>query len=164
MDNRNQKTIDIQSVENLIKLLNESHLSKIEIKQGDVHICITKEQTNQTTMAPNMSYIPYASPSNHSIDRTSTSPTPSTTPSSERLPKENALKSPMVGTFYSASSPEAKPFVIVGQSINKGDTIGIVEAMKMFNEIEADVSGTVTAILVNNGDPIEFGQPLLIIE
>jgi len=89
---------------------------------------------------------------------------PAAAPAPAPEPKGHALKSPMVGTFYRAPSPGAPPFVEIGQSVSKGQTLCIIEAMKLLNEIESDVSGTVKAILVENGQPVEYGQPLFLIE
>jgi acetyl-CoA carboxylase biotin carboxyl carrier protein len=84
-------------------------------------------------------------------------------PAAKGVPDGHVVKAPMVGTFYASANPEAAPFVKVGQSVKAGDTLGIIEAMKMFNQIEADVSGTVVAILVSNGQPVEFDEPMFVI-
>ena len=89
---------------------------------------------------------------------------PAADPGADLLPPGNVVESPMVGTFYRSSSPTTKPFVEVGQSVNKGDTLCIIEAMKIMNQIEADVSGTVRAILIEDGQPVEFGEPLIVID
>jgi len=113
---------------------------------------------------------PAAAPVQYMVGQPQASaPAPAATPAEAPAAQENdieghVVRSPMVGTFYRASSPTAKPFVEVGQTVNKGDTLCIIEAMKMFNQIEADVSGVVKAILVENGQPVEFDQPLCIIE
>ena len=150
--------MDIRKVKKLIELLEESGIAEIEIKEGEESVRISRQQ-NQVLMssqhlAPMHSHapIPTAPATNQVID-------PIISP-----PSGQQIKSPMVGTFYRASSPGAKPFIEVGTSINVGDTICIIEAMKMLNQIEADCAGKVTAILVENGQAVEFGQPLFIIE
>lgn len=151
--------MDIRKVKKLIELLEESGIAEIEIREGEESVRISRQQQGAGTMVmaqPNYMQMPApaAAPPN---------PAAVTAPAISE-PKGHQVKSPMVGTFYRASAPGAKPFVEVGDSITAGATICIIEAMKMLNQIEADVSGKVTAILIENGQPVEFGQPLFIIE
>jgi acetyl-CoA carboxylase biotin carboxyl carrier protein len=150
--------MDIRKVKKLIELLEESGIAEIEIREGEESVRISRQQNQVVMTAPQ--YSPMAAPAH--------APAQMHVPiSAEPVTAEvtgHQVKSPMVGTFYRASSPGAKPFVEIGDSINSGETICIIEAMKMLNQIEADRSGKVTAILVDNGLPVEFGQPLFIIE
>ena len=154
--------MDIRKVKKLIELLEESGISELEINEGEESVRISKHPTG--TAAP-VSYMPAPAPA----------PAPAAAPAAaaeapaeesggDNVPSGHAVTSPMVGTYYSAPSPGAKPFVSVGDSVNEGDTICIIEAMKILNQIEADASGTVKAVLVDNAQPVEFGQPLIIIE
>jgi acetyl-CoA carboxylase biotin carboxyl carrier protein len=146
--------MDIRKVKKLMELLEESGMSEIEIKEGEESVKISRFGSSPApTQPPVQSYVQH-----HSVT-TSAPAAPSETQTSDQ-----SLASPMVGTFYSAPSPTAKPFVSVGQKINQGDTVGIIEAMKIMNQIEADRSGTIVEILVKDGEAVEFGQPLMIIE
>ncbi len=158
--------MDIRKINKLIELLVKSGISEIEIKDGE-----TSVRLSQQINVPPTQHVHHST--NHTMQHVPVSPQPSSsvgtppTPSESKNPvpsSGHSVRSPMVGTLYSASSPEAKPFVTVGQTINAGDTICIIEAMKMFNEIESDKGGIVKEILVSNGEPVEFDQPLLIIE
>lgn len=149
--------MDIRKVKKLIELLEESGISEIEIREGEELVRISK-QSNQVIMsAPQVTQV--AAP---------LAPAPAVAPAMANVepeqPKGHQVKSPMVGTFYRSSAPGAKPFVDIGDSITSGQTICIIEAMKMLNQIEADATGKIVAILVENGQPVEFGQPLFIIE
>ncbi len=152
--------MDIRKIKKLIDLIQESDVAEIEIQEGEESVRISRTSSAApvivsapapvaapVTAAPALEAAPAAAPA--------ASPAPSTA---------NAVKSPMVGTFYRSSSPESAPFIEVGQTVSEGDVICIIEAMKMFNQIEADRSGTVKAILVENGNPVEFDEPLVIIE
>lgn len=148
--------MDIRKVKKLIELLEESGIAEIEIKEGEESVRISRQQQNQMMMSqPNYIMQPQAA-----------APAPAITANAPVVSEPNGhqVKSPMVGTFYRASAPGAKAFVEVGDSITAGATICIIEAMKMLNQIEADTSGKITAILIENGQPVEFGQPLFIIE
>jgi len=149
--------MDIRKIKKLIDLIQESDVAEIEIQEGEESVRISR---NSTTPAPVMMQSPQLQQA---------APAPAAAPAPvidvpAPANSANALKSPMVGTFYRSSSPEAPSFVEVGQSVSEGDVICIIEAMKMFNQIEADRSGTVKAILVENGHPVEFDEPLIIIE
>ncbi len=152
--------MDIRKVKKLIELLDESGVAEIEIKEGEESVRISRQQHNTVVMSN-----PYSSmPMPHNPAPAAAAPLAPVIPLVKEQPRGHQVKSPMVGTFYIASAPGAKPFAEVGANITAGSTICIIEAMKMLNQIEADVSGKITAILVENGQPVEFGQPLFIIE
>ena len=147
--------MDIRKVKKLMELLEQSGMSEIEIKEGEESVKISRYGT--APLQP-QSFIQQPLPKSQA----SAAPPSSTT---EALSINiNSITSPMVGTYYSAPSPTAKPFVSIGQQVKEGDTIGIIEAMKIMNQIEADQSGVVVNILVKDGDAVEFGQPLIVIE
>ncbi len=146
--------MDIRKIKKLIELLESSSLTELEIVEGEESVKLSRQvqasaPTTVTAVAPAAPVVP-----------TSTAPEPRPAVASE---DGNIQRSPMVGTFYTASSPEAEPFVKVGQKVKVGDTLCIVEAMKMFNQIESEFEGTVTKVLVENGQPIEFDEPLYVI-
>ncbi len=153
--------MDIRKVKKLIELLESSDIAEIEIHEAEESIRISRVNS---ACAPQTTTI-YAAPTG--ID--TSHPVPAATPMPDEPPKENAIPeghqvlSPMVGTFYRAPSPDTKPFIEVGQHVNAGDTICIIEAMKMLNQIEADQAGVIKVILVEDGKPVEYGQPLVII-
>ncbi|MEJ2360912.1 MAG: acetyl-CoA carboxylase biotin carboxyl carrier protein [Gammaproteobacteria bacterium] len=149
--------MDIRKVKKLIELLEESGVAEIEIKEGEESVRISRQGTMPapTMYAPPVMPPPAAAPA-------ATAPA-----EAEAKPEElsgHVVRSPMVGTFYRAPSPGAKPFTEEGQSVKLGDTLCIVEAMKLLNQIEADKAGTIKAILVENGQPVEYNQPLFVIE
>ena len=152
--------MDIRKVKKLIEMLEESSLSEIEIREGEEAIRISRGTSGGTQvvhMAPAPIHAaPHAAPA-------APAAVPAATPA-ETLPAGHAVISPMVGTFYRAASPEAKSFVDVGSQVNVGDTLCIIEAMKMMNEIESDKAGVIKAILKENGQPVEYGETLFIIE
>jgi acetyl-CoA carboxylase biotin carboxyl carrier protein len=145
--------MDIRKIKKLIDLIQESDVTEIEINEGEESVRISRASTATPVMiaAPAVP-APIAAPA----------PVVAETPAAANT--ANAVKSPMVGTFYRSSSPESASFIEVGQSVAAGDVICIIEAMKMFNQIEADRSGTVKAILIENGQPVEFDEALVIIE
>lgn len=150
--------MDIRKVKKLIELLEESGISEIEISEGEESVRISRYPSpGMMSFAPPQQY--YAPPPQqpHPGEQKSEAPP-------EPAPKGHQVTAPMVGTFYSAPSPGAKPFVEIGSRVAVGDTLCIIEAMKMMNQIESDVAGKVVSILVENGDPVEFGQPLFLIE
>lgn len=149
--------MDIRKIKKLIELLEESGLNEIEIKEGEESIRLSRNVTS-LSMAPVYSAPP---PQPAPVITAEVLPAVSTAPS---LPPGQTVTAPMVGTFYRASGPGAKPFVEIGQAVKKGDTLCIIEAMKMMNPIESEVEGTVAAILLNNGEPVEYGQPLFVIQ
>ncbi len=150
--------MDIRKVKKLIELLEESNIDEIEIKEGEESVRISR---NMNVVAAPAAHAPPA-PMPAPVAAAPAPAEPAAPPESPAAPdKTNAVLSPMVGTFYRASSPEAAAFVEVGQTVRVGDVLCIVEAMKMMNQIEADRAGTVTAIHVENGEPVEFDQPLI---
>ncbi|SFR60536.1 biotin carboxyl carrier protein [Marinobacter daqiaonensis] len=151
--------MDIRKIKKLIELLEESDVEELEIQEGDDSVRISRRREQ----APAMQYAPQYAPQPQQVSAPASSSAPGEAPSEPAAPKGHAVKSPMVGTFYRSPSPSAPSFVEVGQSVKAGDVICIVEAMKMMNQIEADKSGTITDILVENGQPVEFDQPLFII-
>ena len=156
--------MDIRKVKKLIELLEESGISELEISEGEESVRISRHP--RMSMQPQ---IALTGPSVPSAPAAATAPAGPATPATaagEHKPRndEHTVTSPMVGTYYSASSPGAKPFVELGMEIKVGQVLCIIEAMKMMNQIESDKAGRVTAILAKNGEPVEFGQPLFIIE
>ena len=144
--------MDIRKVKKLMELLEESGMSEIEIKEGEESVKISRYGNSP---APSHSFVQQQAP---------TSVVAAPVIVDEPSTVGQSLTSPMVGTYYSAPSPTAKPFITIGQHVKQGDTIGIVEAMKIMNQIEAEKSGTVLQILVKDGEAVEFGQPLIIVE
>ena len=149
--------MDIRKVKKLIELLEESGVAEIEIHEGEESVRISRN--SQSVMAAPMMQAPMAAP----VAAPAAAPV-AEVPAAAAEPTGHAVKSPMVGTFYRASSPGAKAFVEIGHQVNVGDTLCIIEAMKLLNQIEADKAGTIKAILVENGEPVEYNQPLFIIE
>jgi acetyl-CoA carboxylase biotin carboxyl carrier protein len=150
--------MDIRKIKKLIELIEESDIAEIEISEGEESIRISRYSSSLPVVAqPAMIAAPVATQ-----DIASVSPTTSSEPEAV---SGHAVKSPMVGTFYRAASPSAvNPFVQVGQAVSEGETLCIIEAMKILNQIEADKSGTIKQILVENAQPVEYDQPLFIIE
>ena len=151
--------MDLRKLKKLIDLVQESGIGEIEITEGEEKVRISRQVAGPPMLM--------ASPMMQPMGYAATGPgagTQSAPVATAPEPKGHALKSPMVGTFYRSPSPGAPSFVEVGQSVSKGQTLCIIEAMKLLNEIESDVAGTVKAILVENGQPVEYGQPLFLIE
>lgn len=151
--------MDIRSIRKLIEIVEQSDIAEIEIKEGEHNIRITRSKEQPVMMAAPQAVVPAAAPAPAAAAVEAPMPA---TPAAEV--SGHKVTSPMVGTFYSASSPDADAFVKVGDQISEGDTLCIIEAMKIMNPIEADVSGTVKQILIQNAEPVEFGQVLFIIE
>jgi acetyl-CoA carboxylase biotin carboxyl carrier protein len=164
--------MDLRKIKKLIDLLEESNLAEIEIKEGEESVRLARMPRGMTMSAP---AAPMPMPMPHAE---APRPAPAAhagghaAPSSEshggkgggkEVPDGHMIRSPMVGTYYASPNPDAPPYVTVGQTVKAGQTLGIIEAMKMFNPIEADVSGTVRAILVETGQPIEFDEPMFVI-
>lgn len=147
--------MDIRKIKKLIELVEESGISELEITEGEESVRI--HRSNQAALP-----VQYSAPVQH-IAHAPQAPT-AALPAATPEVSGHRVKSPMVGTFYRSSSPGSKSFVEVGQSVNVGDTLCIIEAMKMMNQIESDKSGVVKEILVDNQEPVEFDQPLFIIE
>ena len=155
--------MDIRKVKKLIELLEESGISELEINEGEESVRISRYSSAPAPAPAQVSYA--AAPAAHAAPAQAPAGAPAAESADEEtMPSGHIVTSPMVGTFYSAPSPGAKPFVNVGDTVAEGDTVCIVEAMKILNQIEADASGTVKAILVDNAQPVEYGQPLMIIE
>ncbi|HDM8234580.1 TPA: acetyl-CoA carboxylase biotin carboxyl carrier protein [Vibrio campbellii] len=147
--------MDIRKIKKLIELVEESGIAELEISEGEESVRISR--SGPAAPAPvHYAAAPVAAPAPVAAAPVADAPA--------AVPAGHQVLSPMVGTFYRSPSPDAKSFVEVGQSVNAGDTLCIVEAMKMMNQIEADKSGVVTAILVEDGQPVEFDQPLVVIE
>ncbi len=144
-------TIDIRKIKKLIELIEGSDISEIEISEGEESIRISRYST--TASAPVNVATPGVVIPASIINETT-----------EEIHSGHVLKSPMVGTFYKASSPGSAPFVEIGQSVNEGETLCIIEAMKILNQIEADKTGIIKKILVDNAQPVEYDQPLFVIE
>jgi acetyl-CoA carboxylase biotin carboxyl carrier protein len=150
--------MDIRKIKKLIELLDESGVAEIEIHEGEESVRISRHGT-AAAGAPPPGYYPPAMPAAPVAAAIETA-----APAAEETTTGHEVTAPMVGTYYSASAPGAEPFIKVGQKVNQGDTIGIIEAMKLLNQIEADASGTIKAICVENGDPLEYGQTICIID
>ncbi|ERK08868.1 Biotin carboxyl carrier protein of acetyl-CoA carboxylase [Serratia fonticola AU-P3(3)] len=153
--------MDIRKIKKLIELVEESGISELEISEGEESVRISRAAPVQAY--PMMQQ--YAMPAQQQPAlANAVAPAVAETPAAPAAMSGHTVRSPMVGTFYRTPSPDAKAFVEVGQKVNAGDTLCIVEAMKMMNQIEADKSGVVKAILVENGQPVEFDEPLVVIE
>ena len=153
--------MDIRKVKKLIELLEESGIAEIEISEGEESVRISRYPQGGGP-APIVHYAapPVAAPVAAAAPAAIAAPVAA--PAASKA--DHTVTAPMVGTYYASASPGAKAFVDIGSEVNVGDTLCIIEAMKMMNQIESDKSGRVTAVLVKNGDPVEFGQPLFIIE
>ncbi|ENV3693769.1 acetyl-CoA carboxylase biotin carboxyl carrier protein [Vibrio parahaemolyticus] len=153
--------MDIRKIKKLIELVEESGIAELEISEGEESVRISRHGT--AAPAPvHYAAAPVAAPA--PVAAAPVAEAPAAEAPAAAVPAGHQVLSPMVGTFYRSPSPDAKSFVEVGQKVNAGDTLCIVEAMKMMNQIEADKSGVVTAILVEDGQPVEFDQPLVVIE
>jgi len=145
--------MDLRKLKTLIELVESSGIAELEISEGEERVRIVRSGAAVQHV--------YAAPQHHMM--TTLAPQLPDAPAEPAAPDGHVVKSPMVGSFYRSPSPGAKPFVEVGQSVNVGDTLCIIEAMKLLNEIEADQSGVISAVLVESGQPVEYGQPLFII-
>ncbi len=154
--------MDLRKLKTLIDLVAESDISELEVTEGESKVRIVKNaapaQQSQVVMMPSapQAVAAQAAP----VAAPAAAPA---APAAEAAPVGHVVKSPMVGTFYRASAPGAGPFVDIGSTVKEGDTLCLIEAMKLLNEIDADASGTIKQILVENGQPVEYGQPLFII-
>jgi len=153
--------MDLRKIKKLIDLLEESNLAELEIKEGEEVVRLSRVPKNAApapapaapAAAVPVAAAPVAVPAAAAVE----------TPAVDALPAGHVVKAPMVGTFYASATPGTPAFVKVGQQVAAGETLGIIEAMKMFNQIEADVAGTVKAILIENGQPVEFDEPMFVI-
>jgi len=150
--------MDIRKIKKLIEIIEESDIAEIEISEGEESVRISRYSSTPAPAA-----VAAAPVTAVAAAPLATSATTSSVPTADE-PSGHVVKSPMVGTFYGAASPNAAPFVSVGQKVREGETICIIEAMKILNQIEADKSGTIKQILVENAQPVEYDQPLFIIE
>jgi len=161
--------MDLRKIKKLIDLLEESNLAEIEIKEGEESVRLSRTPVGGFMPAPVMAApVQVAAPAAAAPAMPMHSPTEASTGGTAKagnaLPDGHVQRAPMVGTFYASPSPDKPPFVSVGQAVKAGETLAIIEAMKMFNPIEAEVSGTVVAILGETGSPVEFDQPLFVIQ
>jgi len=150
--------MDIRKIKKLIELLEESNVEELEIKEGEESVRISR---GSRTVAPAQAV--YHQPPTAPVPAPAAAPMPETAPEAPPASTGHQVVSPMVGTFYRSPSPGSAAFIEIGQSVKAGDVVCIVEAMKMMNQIEADKSGVVEAILAEDGEPVEFDQPLLVI-
>ena len=150
--------VDLRKLKTLIELVESSGIAELEIQEGEERVRITRAVASA---GPGSNVTPVAAPAVTAPAAVSVAVAPA--PSEPAEPEGHQVKSPMVGTFYRSASPGAKPFVEVGDSVEVGDTLCIIEAMKLMNEIESDKSGVVKQVLAENGQPVEFGQPLVVI-
>jgi acetyl-CoA carboxylase biotin carboxyl carrier protein len=154
--------MDLRKIKTLIELLEQSGIAELEVKEGEESVRIAR---HSPAAAPMMTYAPpLPAPPMPAQAPAPAAAAPPTAPAKPAASKGHAVKSPMVGTFYRAPSPGAKPFVEVGQTVKQGQTLCIIEAMKMLNQIEADASGVISEILIENGQAVQFDQPLFVIE
>jgi acetyl-CoA carboxylase biotin carboxyl carrier protein len=163
--------MDIRKIKKLIELLEESSLTEMEIVEGEESVRLSRAAASGP--APMLPAYPGPLPAHVQAAAWSApgggpapEPRPAAVgeaPADDGVPEGTLVRAPMVGTFYASPSPDAEPFVSLGQRVSEGETMCIIEAMKMFNQIEAEASGTVVAILVENGQPVEFDQPLFVI-
>jgi acetyl-CoA carboxylase biotin carboxyl carrier protein len=153
--------MDIRKVKKLIELLEESDVAEIEIHEGEESVRISRASSMPVAIpSPNLAAPMVPTP--QMVPAAAAAPTPETEPSDKI--QGHAVRSPMVGTFYRSPSPGSKPFIEEGQQVASGDTLCIIEAMKILNQIESDKAGTVRSILVDNGQPVEYNEPLFIID
>ena len=154
--------MDLRKIKKLMELLEESGIAEIEVKEGEESIKLSRNISTTNMQASQMIQQPIQTsqpPANQEISGVGTN-----TVNDLKEGKRNTVNSPMVGTFYASASPESKPFVTIGQSVKKGDTLCIIEAMKMMNQVQAESDGKIVEILVDNAEPVEFDQPLFVIE
>ena len=155
--------MDLRKIKKLMELLEESGIAEIEVKEGEESIKLSRNISSTTNMqVPQIIQHPVQTSQPPTNQQTSDIGTNAV----DNLKKEkrNTVNSPMVGTFYASASPESKPFVTIGQSVKKGDTLCILEAMKMMNQVQAESDGKIVEILVDNAEPVEFDQPLFVLE
>jgi len=156
--------MDLRKLKTLIDLVSDSNVSELEITEAEGTVRIVKSAPAPVAMVTQMAAPAPVAVAAPVVAAPAPVAAPAAAPAAEAAPAGHTVKSPMVGTFYRASSPGAKAFAEVGQQVKEGDTICIIEAMKILNEIEADKSGTITKILAENGQAVEYGAPLFIIE
>ena len=155
--------MDLRKIKKLIDILEDSNLAELEIKEGEESVRLSRLPkgfaiTASQSAPPSVHHEPARAPA--ALPAPGAAPI---NPAGKELPPGHVLRSPMVGTFYASPNPDAGAFVKIGQAVKTGDTLGIIEAMKMFNQIEADIDGTIVAVLASNGQPVEFDEPLFVI-
>lgn len=148
--------MDLRKIKTLIDLVQQSGIDELEISEGEEKVRISRGRPAGQAPAPALAPVQVVVPQAEAA--------PAAAPAEPAAPEGHAIKSPMVGTFYRSAAPGAKPFVEIGQAVKVGDTVCIIEAMKLLNEIEADQDGIIKTILAENGQPVEYGQPLFILE
>ena len=156
--------MDIRKIKKLIELLEESGIAEIEIKEGEEAVRISRMPAGASAQPPQVTQlgaVPIAAATAASVPA---EVAVAASPAQKPKPSEHVITAPMVGTFYASPSPGAKPFVEIGDEIKVGQVLCIIEAMKMMNQIEADKAGRIASVMARNGDPVEFGQPLFIVE
>jgi acetyl-CoA carboxylase biotin carboxyl carrier protein len=151
--------MDLRKIKKLIDLLEESNLAELEIKEGEEVVRLSRVPKGTAVAAP----APVAVAAAPVAAAPVAAAPAAEAPAANALPEGHVVAAPMVGTFYASATPGTPAFVKVGQQVKAGETLGIIEAMKMFNQIEADVAGTVQAILIENGQPVEFDEPMFVI-
>jgi len=158
--------MDLRKVKKLIELLDDSGIAEIEITEGEESVRISRYSAHAPAAAPVAAAAPMAAPAAAPVPAAAPAPAATPAPAPAEAVEEDGFEvtAPMVGTYYSSSSPGAAPYVQVGDRVNEGDTLCIIEAMKMMNQIEAEQAGRIVSVMVENGEPIEFGQPLFVIE
>ncbi len=157
--------MDLRKLKTLIDLVESSGIAELEIQEGEERVRITRALAapQALLMQPHAQQVPLAAAPVAAPAAATAAPVPGAEAPASPTPQGNVVKSPMVGTFYRSASPGGKPFVEVGDTVKEGDALCIVEAMKLMNEIESDKAGVIKAVLVENGQPVEFGQPLFVI-
>ena len=163
--------MDIRKIKKLIELLEESSLTELEIVEGEESVRLSRAAPGAVATQPGYpAHLPahvqaaaWSAPGGAGAEGKLPAGSADQAAPDEEVPEGELVRAPMVGTYYASPSPDAEPFVSLGQRISEGETMCIIEAMKMFNQIEAETSGTVVAILVENGQPVEFDQPLFVI-
>jgi acetyl-CoA carboxylase biotin carboxyl carrier protein len=156
--------MDLRKIKKLIDILEDSNLAELEIKEGEESVRLSRMPKGVTVAQTSAPMTHAEAPRAAAVAASPESAALAAAAHGGRdLPAGHVLRSPMVGTFYLSPNPESAPFVKLGQSVKAGDTLGIIEAMKMFNQIEADIAGTIVAVLASNGQPVEFDEPLFVI-
>ena len=153
--------MDLRKIKKLMELLEESGIAEIEVKEGEESIKLSRNITSSAAPLQQMVQQPMMAPQQQLPQA---APQVENKKDDSSIQNRNTVNSPMVGTFYASASPESKPFVTVGQSVKKGDTLCILEAMKMMNQVQAESDGKILEILIDNAEPVEFDQPLFVIE
>ena len=153
--------MDLRKIKKLMELLEESGIAEIEVKEGEESIKLSRNITSSAAPLQQLVQQPMIAPQQQAPHTTAQEENKNNNSLNE---KRNTVNSPMVGTFYASASPESKPFVTAGQTVKKGDTLCNLEAMKMMNQVQAELDGKIVEILVDNAEPVEFDQPLFVIE